>query len=46
MGIFHHDVGTVEGEFHNIKKDEMDWECGTYREKNISYKVLVGKREG
>lgn len=46
MEIFHHDVGTLEGEFQDIKKDEMDWECGTYREKNISYRVLVGKRGG
>jgi len=46
MEIFHHDAGIAEVEFQNIKKDEMDRECGTYREKNISYRVLVGKREG
>jgi hypothetical protein len=46
MGIFHHNVDVVEVEFQNIKKDEMDWECGTYREKNISYRVSVEKREG
>jgi hypothetical protein len=46
MGIFHHEVGIVEVDFQNIKKDEIVWECGTYREKNISYRVLVGKREG
>lgn len=45
-GIFHHDVSIVEVEFQNIKKDENDWECGTYRKKNISYRVLAGKREG
>lgn len=44
MGFFHHEIGTVEVEFQDIKKDEMDWECGTNREKNISYSVLVGKR--
>jgi hypothetical protein len=32
MGVFHHDVGVVEVDF---KKDETDWECGTYSEKKI-----------
>jgi hypothetical protein len=43
MGMLHNDVGIVEAEF---KKDEMDWECGTYREKKISYRLLAWKREG
>jgi hypothetical protein len=30
----------VEAEF---KKDEMDWECGTYREKKISYRLFGGE---
>jgi len=46
IGIFHHDFGILEGELQEIKNDEMDWEYGTYREKNISYRVLVGKCEG
>jgi hypothetical protein len=29
-----------------VKKDEMDRICRTYREKNNSYRIMLGKPEG
>jgi hypothetical protein len=29
-----------------VKKTEMGWTCGTYGERRVAYRALVGKPEG